>query len=65
MRKNYCMACGKILTRNEAGLNRKLIDGNMSEYYCLACLAEYLDVPEDALLAKIEDFKQEGCKLFS
>jgi hypothetical protein len=31
---------------------------------CIVCLAEYLDVPEDDLLAKIEEFKAQGCKLF-
>ena len=31
---------------------------------CLPCLAEYLEVTEEELLAKIEEFKNEGCTLF-
>ena len=65
MRKNYCPVCGKVITKNEAGLNRKLIDDNARDYYCLSCLAEILEVTEDDLRAKIEDFRQEGCKLFA
>ena len=29
-----------------------------------ACLADYLDVTVDDLNEKIEEFKDEGCKLF-
>lgn len=65
MRKKLCLSCGKPLTRNEIGLTRKLIDDKAAEFWCLSCLAEYLEVPEDALIAKIEDFKQEGCRLFT
>lgn len=65
MRKNYCLVCGRQLTKNEIGLTRKLIDDMAGKFYCMSCLAVYLDVTEDELRAKIEDFKQEGCKLFS
>ena len=65
MKKNYCSVCGKILTKNEAGLTLKLMGGSSGGYYCLPCLAEILEVTENDLLAKIEDFKQEGCRLFS
>ena len=65
MKKNFCLVCGKTLTRNEIGITRKLIDDSAKDFYCLSCLAEILDVTEDDLKAKIEDFRQEGCKLFS
>lgn len=38
---------------------------HMELIMCLPCMADYLDVTEEDLLAKIEEFKQEGCKLFS
>jgi hypothetical protein len=31
---------------------------------CLDCLADYMGVTADQLLARVEDFKAEGCKLF-
>ena len=65
MKKNFCSVCGKSITRNEIGITRKLVDDGAKEYYCLSCLAGILDVTEDDLKAKIEDFKQEGCKMFS
>ncbi len=65
MKKNFCLICGKPLTRNEIGITRKLIDESAKDFYCLSCLAGILDVTEDDLKAKIEDFKQEGCKMFS
>ena len=65
MKKSLCMVCDKVLTKNEIGLNRKLIDDEAKSFYCLECLADYLEVTTEELRAKIEEFKQEGCKLFS
>ena len=59
-----CYVCNKNLTRNEIGLTRKLIDMNAKKFYCLTCLAEYLEVSSEELSAKIEDFKYSGCTLF-
>ena len=65
MQKKQCYVCGKApLTKNEIGLTKKLIDIKAERYYCLSCLAEYLEVSEEELLAKVEEFKEEGCTLF-
>mgnify|MGYP000835597786 CR=1 FL=1 len=34
-------------------------------YYCMDCLADYLGCTVQDILDKIEEFKEEGCKLFS
>lgn len=60
-----CFACGKKqLSRDELGLNRKMIGREIKQFYCLECFAEYFDVTTEELLAKIEEFKAEGCVLF-
>lgn len=65
MEEKKCYVCGKTpLTKNEIGLTKKIIDPKATVFYCLPCLAEYLEVTEEELIAKIEDFKNEGCKLF-
>ena len=65
MEKKNCYVCGeKTLGKNVIGLNKKLLGRNISRFYCLNCLAEYLEVTPDELLAKIEEFKAQGCKLF-
>lgn len=65
MEEKKCYSCGKSpLTKDEIGITKKLIDEKATKYYCLSCLAEFLEVTEEELLAKIEDFKAEGCKLF-
>ena len=62
-KKGY--VCGKTpLTKDEIGLTKKIIDKKATAFYCLACMAEYLEVTEEELLAKIEEFKNEGCTLF-
>jgi len=62
---NNCMVCGKSkLSKDEVGLNKKLINKNIKSLYCLDCLAVFLDVSVEDLEDKIEEFKEEGCTLF-
>ena len=65
MERKKCYACGTAaLSKDEIGLTKKLIDKKSTVFYCLPCLAEYLEVTEEELIAKIEEFKEEGCVLF-
>lgn len=65
MKKVNCVACGKVgLSLNEIGINKKLLGDNGGNFYCLDCLAEYLEVTPQDILDKIEEFKEEGCTLF-
>ena len=60
-----CISCGKHdLKKNEVGINKKLLGENIETFYCLDCLADYLEVSVDDINAKIEEFKEEGCVLF-
>ena len=60
-----CFVCGKEnLSKNEIGLTKKLLDKNTQQYYCLDCLAEYLEIDTDFLIEKVEEFKEQGCTLF-
>ncbi len=64
MRVN-CIICGKEhLEKNTIGINKKLLGENIESFYCMDCLAEYLGCTVQELLDKIEEFKEEGCKLF-
>jgi len=65
MESKACYVCGKEnLSKDEIGLTKKLLDKNTKRFYCLACLAEYLEVDAEALLEKVEEFKMQGCTLF-
>ena len=52
------------MTKDEIGLTKKIINKKTTTFFCLPCLAEYLEVTEEELRAKIEEFKNEGCTLF-
>ena len=63
--KNNCVMCGKDrLNKDTIGINKKLLGEDIENLYCMDCLAEYLGCTVDELLDKIEEFKEEGCKLF-
>lgn len=66
MSKNECIACGcKNLDKDTIGINKKLLGEDVANFYCMDCLADYLDCSTQDILDKIEEFKEEGCKLFS
>ena len=60
-----CIACGKAITEKDTiGINKKMLGENIRDYYCLDCLADYLECTTDELLEKIDEVKEEGCTLF-
>ncbi len=65
MKNKSCYVCGKeTLSKNEIGLTKKLLGKDSKRFYCLDCLAGYLEVDTEFLLAKIDEFKEQDCKLF-
>ena len=62
-----CRLCDRPLTKDEQGLNQKILENDTQNGFwrCLPCMAEYLECDEEELRDKIEEFKAEGCKLFS
>ena len=64
-KENECYVCGKKnISKDEIGITKKLLGKNTNKFFCLSCLAEQLEVTAEDLQNKIEEFKQEGCKLF-
>lgn len=60
-----CYVCGKDnLSKNELGIVKKLLGKQEKKTYCLSCLADLLEVTEQELRDKIDEFKSEGCELF-
>ena len=62
--KCRCCVCGNEVVKDVKALNKKLISKKVKEFFCLHCLADYLNTSEEALEEKIEEFKEEGCALF-
>lgn len=62
----FCQYCSSPLSRDEIGLSQKLLENETKygRFTCLTCMAEQLDVSVEELLAKVEDFKTQGCGLF-
>ena len=64
-KEKCCCICGKTpLTKDEIGIVKKIIDIDATEFYCIHCLAVYLECEEQDIYDKIEDFKEDGCTLF-
>ncbi|AGA68294.1 hypothetical protein Desdi_0768 [Desulfitobacterium dichloroeliminans LMG P-21439] len=60
-----CYLCETELNKIAVGLNKKLHGRKVEKFFCLRCLAEHLDMTVEDLLAKVEDFKAQGCTLFN
>ena len=63
----HCRFCDSALPKDVIALNKKIRDIEVKDgiYRWLTCMAEYLECSEEELVDKIEEFKAEGCKLFS
>lgn len=55
------MPCGKqFLGKNEVGINKKLLGAATTTFFCMDCLADYLDVTARDIEDKIEELKEQG-----
>jgi uncharacterized protein YlaI len=59
-----CYLCEAKLGKDAIGLNKKLLDKNLRRFLCIDCLATHLDVSAEDLMAKIGEYKDQGCSLF-
>ena len=65
MRANrICSDCGKRLSKDEVALSQKMLGRAIIEFFCIDCLATYLECDRDDLEIKIQEFKEQGCTLF-
>ena len=65
IREKKCVACGKLISdKDTIGINKKLLARDIENFYCMGCLANYMDCSVQDILDKIEEFKEEGCHLF-
>ena len=56
--KTECVICRKQnLEKDVIGINKKLLGKQIRTFYCMDCLADYLDVTVEDLLAKIEEIQ--------
>lgn len=62
--KKSCVECNKSLSKDEVALSQKMLGCDVSDFYCIECLAEYLECDRDDLEVKIQEFKEQGCTLF-
>lgn len=61
-----CCSCFKdTLSKDEIGASKKLIGLDTKQFYCLDCLAAYLEVSIEDIEDKIQMFKEDGCTLFN
>ncbi len=60
-----CYKCGKEITSDEIGLNKKIVNRGVEKYLCIECLAEYFVTTVEALRENIERFRRAGCHFFA
>lgn len=63
-RKKHCCECKRSLIKDEIALSQKLMGHDIDEFYCIDCLADYLECDVIDLRIKIQEFKEQGCALF-
>lgn len=64
-RKTFCQNCGLLIDKDTLALNKKLFTEQAEKFFCLSCLAEYLECTEESLQEMIDSLKKRGCGYFS
>ena len=59
-----CCECKDILIKDHIALSKKLLGRSVTRFYCISCLAKYLECELSDLEVKIMEFKEQGCALF-
>lgn len=65
-----CRECDRIIrktsisVKDTIAINKKMLNRQMLSFFCAACLADYLEIEESDLSELVEQFKEQGCKLF-
>ena len=60
-----CAECGRPLSADEIGANRKFLGPRRESFLCLSCLADGLGADEERLKEKIEEYRRMGCVFFA
>ncbi len=62
-----CRFCGETVDKDSVALNKKMVSRKMpnDSMVCLQCMADTLDCTVEDLRDKIEEYRNEGCRLFS
>jgi hypothetical protein len=60
----FCCECKSRLDKDYIALSKKLLGRNISQLYCITCLAIFLECEVSDLEIKIMEFKEQGCALF-
>ena len=60
----FCIRCGAALSSDEIALHKKLYNRAAESFLCIRFSSAYLEVTQEMLTAKIEEFKKMGCTLF-
>lgn len=55
-----CKHCKRPVSYDEMGLNKKLIRRDAEEFFCLCCLSKKLNVSEERLREKTEEYRRAG-----
>jgi len=60
-----CVQCGAVLTGDDIGITKKLINRGATAFLCVRCVARRFGVSEELIRKKIEEYRAYGCSLFT
>ena len=61
---NKCKQCGRILTKDEIGLHKKLYNRGATSYFCIDCSSQYLEIPVPLLQRKLKNLRRWDARCF-
>ena len=59
-----CCGCGQTVSRDEAGMTKKLINRGTDLIYCYQCLGGMFRISREKLQEMADSYRASGCTLF-
>ena len=60
----YCIKCSKLLTNDDIGFHRKVVNSGAKECMGIEGLGDHFGISVERAHEMIEHFRQSGCTLF-
>lgn len=64
MNDERCEKCGRVLTQDDIGFYKKMVNRGASSFWCIECVSTYFGLTTEKAHDMIERFRKQGCTLF-
>jgi uncharacterized protein YlaI len=63
--EDKCIKCGAVLTHDDIGFHKKMVNRGAEKFMCIDCLCEHFGLTREKAEEMIAHFRSMGCSMFT